>query len=210
LKFLHNAYPNGRWWLKADGTDIQEGLRESMRNEWSGDVDLGDGKLGIKYSKYLEYLKLVSNIGLKDRASSNNIKEDLQQMCSKLSTESEFLTNGHADAKKDYKSVQDMANSTEKALFACAWNVEEFSKLLEKNAYLLQSLKNLISIIDSGNTHSVNIGTTLVNLRKELQDYVKGTRLLIFRNFIVNKLLALLVILTCHNKCCGQLLKVLI
>ena len=22
---LHNAYPNERWWLKADGTDIQEG-----------------------------------------------------------------------------------------------------------------------------------------------------------------------------------------
>jgi hypothetical protein len=191
LKFLHNAYPNGKWWLKADGTDIQEGLKESMRNEWSGDVDLGDGTLGIKYSKYLEYLKLVHNIGLKDRASSDNIKEDLQQMCSQLSTESEFLTNGHADAKKDYKSVQDMANSTEKALFACAWNVEEFSKLLEKNAYLLQSLKNLISILDSGNTHSVNIGTTLVNLRKELLDYVKGTSN--FRNFIVNKLLSLLV-----------------
>ena len=32
LKFLHEAFPNGRWWLKADGTDIQEGLRESMRN----------------------------------------------------------------------------------------------------------------------------------------------------------------------------------
>ncbi|CAB4001792.1 Hypothetical predicted protein [Paramuricea clavata] len=43
LKFLHNAYPNGRWWLKSDDTDIQEGLRESMRNEWSGDVDIGDG-----------------------------------------------------------------------------------------------------------------------------------------------------------------------
>ena len=76
MKFLHEAYPNGRWWLKADGTDIQERLRESMRNEWSGDVDLGDGKLGIKYSKYLEYLKLVRNIGLNDRASSDNIKED--------------------------------------------------------------------------------------------------------------------------------------
>ncbi|CAB4026452.1 Hypothetical predicted protein [Paramuricea clavata] len=100
LKFLHNAYPNGRWWLKSDDTDIQEGLRESMRNEWSGDVDIGDE--------------------LKDRASSDNIKEDLQQMCSKLSSEKDFLTNVHADAKKYYKSVHDMANSTEKALLACA------------------------------------------------------------------------------------------
>ena len=168
MKFLHEAYPSGRWWLKADGTDIQEGLRESMRNEWSGDVDLGDGKLGIKYSKYLEYLKLVCNIGLNDRASSDNIKEDLKNVCSKLSVENEFLTNGHADA------TQDMTNPTEKALFACAWKVEEFSKLLEKNVSLSQSMKNIISILESGNTKSVNIATTLTSLRQELLDYVKG------------------------------------
>ena len=100
LKFLHNANPNGRCCLKADGTDIQEGLRESMRNEWSGDVDVGDGKLGSKYSKYLEYLMFVRNIGLNDKAFSDKIKEDLQQICSKLSTEIEFLTNSHADAKR--------------------------------------------------------------------------------------------------------------
>jgi hypothetical protein len=83
--------------------------------------------------------------------------------------------------------------------------VEEFSKLLEKNASLLQSLKNLISIFDSGNTHSVNIGTTLVNLHKELLDYVKRTVLVIFRNFVL-KLLALHQ-MTRHDKCCGQLLE---
>ena len=49
MEFLHQTHPNGRWWLKADGTGIQQGLRESMRNEWSGDVDLGDGKLQDKY-----------------------------------------------------------------------------------------------------------------------------------------------------------------
>ena len=49
-----------------------------MVREMNGQVvDLEDGKLGIKYSKYLEYLKLVRNIGLNDRASSDNIKEDL-------------------------------------------------------------------------------------------------------------------------------------
>lgn len=175
MKFLHEAHPNGRWWLKADGTDIQEGLRESMRNEWSGDVDLGDGKLQYKYSKYVEYLKFVRSIGLKDRASSDNIKEDLETQCSKLSMENEFLMKGHADAKKEYKNVQEMVNATEKALFACAWKVEEYSKLVEKNESLTQSLKNMVSIIDIGNTHSVNIGAALASLRKELLDYVKGT-----------------------------------
>ena len=35
-------------------------------------------------------------------------------------------------------------------------------------------MKNIISIIDSGNTQSINIASTLGNLHKELLDYVKG------------------------------------
>ena len=34
--------PNAVWWLKADGVDVLPGLGES---EWSGDVDLGDGRV---------------------------------------------------------------------------------------------------------------------------------------------------------------------
>ena len=75
LQFLHETHPDARWWLKADGTDIQEGLGESMRNEWSGDVDLGDGKLQGKHSKYVEYIKFVHGISLKDRSTAENIKE---------------------------------------------------------------------------------------------------------------------------------------
>ena len=145
-----------------------------MRNEWSGDVALGDGKLKSKYTKYIKYLEFVRSIGLNDRTSSDDIKEDLEEMCSKLSTEKEFLRSGHADAKKEYKSIQETANATEKALFASAWKVEEYSKLLEKNVSLSQSLRNIISIIDSGVNHSLNIGATLASLRKELLDYVKG------------------------------------
>ena len=115
MKFLHETHPNGRWWLKADGTDIQQGLRESMRNEWSGDVDLGDGKLKDKYSKYVEYLKFVHSIGVNDRSSFNNIKEDLHKQTSNLLTEKEFLTKGQTDAQKEYKSLQELANAPEKS-----------------------------------------------------------------------------------------------
>lgn len=40
---MHKINPSGRWWIKADGTDNQDGLRESVKNKWSGDVDLGEG-----------------------------------------------------------------------------------------------------------------------------------------------------------------------
>lgn len=86
-----------------------------MRNEWSGDVDLGDGKLqdNYKYLKYVEYIKFVNSIGMKDRTSSDKIKEDLQNQRSKLSMENEFLVKGHADAKTKYKNLQKMANTSE-------------------------------------------------------------------------------------------------
>ena len=170
MEFLHQTHPNGRWWLKADGTDIQQGLRESMRNEWSGDVDLGDGKLQDKYSKYAEYLKFVRCIGLNNRSFLDNIKEDLQKQTSNLLTEKEFLVKGHIDAQKEYKNLQELANAPEKSLFASAKN------LLEKNLSLTQTVKNIISIINSGNTQSINIGSTLGNLRKELLEYVKGIK----------------------------------
>ena len=37
--------PNEEWWIKSDGCDVIPGLTESVRLEWSGDVDLGDGSL---------------------------------------------------------------------------------------------------------------------------------------------------------------------
>ena len=37
--------PNGRFWLKIDGTDVKKGLMESQKRVWNGDLDLGDGSL---------------------------------------------------------------------------------------------------------------------------------------------------------------------
>lgn len=34
-----------RIWIKSDGSDLEECLQTSKKNEWHGDVDLGDGAL---------------------------------------------------------------------------------------------------------------------------------------------------------------------
>ncbi|XP_072045460.1 uncharacterized protein [Amphiura filiformis] len=52
LKKLKNANPDGKFWLKADGTDIKRGLQESMTGKWNGDVDLLDGELEKKRKEY--------------------------------------------------------------------------------------------------------------------------------------------------------------
>ena len=49
------------WWIKADGVDVMAGLGESVRKEWSGDVDLNDGKVNQIHDAYLSRLKAISD-----------------------------------------------------------------------------------------------------------------------------------------------------
>ena len=54
--------PTSWWWIKSDGVDVTAGLMESSRQEWYGDVDLGDGELQKQYEAYMGRLKLVDGI----------------------------------------------------------------------------------------------------------------------------------------------------
>lgn len=65
------------WWIKADGCDVVQGLRESVRLEWSGDVDMNDGKLKKMHSLYLKRLNFIASIGLDDRKKVVIVKQDL-------------------------------------------------------------------------------------------------------------------------------------
>ena len=61
------AHPNLWWWLKEDGCDLNKGLKESARGQWSGDVDLNDGSLQLKNNMkgYRTRLEVAANVGLK-------------------------------------------------------------------------------------------------------------------------------------------------
>ena len=52
-------HPNAWWWLKADGCDVVNGLAESMRGAWSGDVDLNDGELQQQHKAYQDRLARI-------------------------------------------------------------------------------------------------------------------------------------------------------
>lgn len=54
--------PDGYWWAKSDGCDVVPGLTESMRLDWGGDVDLGDGELQKQHEDYLCWIQLVKSI----------------------------------------------------------------------------------------------------------------------------------------------------
>ena len=40
LEVAKERLPKGRWWIKGDAFDVREGLRESLKGDWSGDADL--------------------------------------------------------------------------------------------------------------------------------------------------------------------------
>jgi hypothetical protein len=65
LKAISRRHPKGRWWLKADACDVRIGLRESLKNVWTGDTDLGDGFVQKLHNEYKEQLNFVRTIGLK-------------------------------------------------------------------------------------------------------------------------------------------------
>ena len=83
--------PHAVWWLKADGVDVLPGLHESVKKEWSGDVDLGDGRIKNMYDAYLTRLVFVKQIGL---VSLKQSKEHLKQLQSEVEEDLTFLSSG--------------------------------------------------------------------------------------------------------------------
>ena len=60
--------------------DIVAGLADSVTKKWSRDVDLNDGLLLEKYTKYTERLSFISSIGLKERANRMQIATDVNKL----------------------------------------------------------------------------------------------------------------------------------
>ena len=71
------AHPTASWWIKADSTDVVQGLGESTHWKWSGDIDLCDGELLKTYKEYIDRLSFIDGIGLNKRNCKNKIEEDL-------------------------------------------------------------------------------------------------------------------------------------
>ena len=54
-----HVHPDAWWWMKADGCKILSRLKESMKMEWSGDVDLNDTNLHKQYKTFVTFLNGV-------------------------------------------------------------------------------------------------------------------------------------------------------
>ena len=84
--------PDAVWWIKADGVDVVSGISESVRLEWSGDVDLNDGEVQRVRAAYLNRLKFIENIGI--NKSNDQLQHDLTVLENELKKDLTFLSAG--------------------------------------------------------------------------------------------------------------------
>lgn len=106
LKTAKRHNPNGQWWIKANACDMRAGVMESMRHEWSGDVDLGDGQLQALHQQYMELLDFVKGSGLNRRKPSVEIVKDLTQLMTTFQNDVEFLKDGLRKSTDTYEKKQ--------------------------------------------------------------------------------------------------------
>ncbi|XP_072017737.1 uncharacterized protein [Amphiura filiformis] len=126
LKTLKATNPDGRYWIKMDGTDIKSAIQQSMIGEWNGDVDMKDGelkRLREEFDKRVETLNHLKNRPTKpmlDRAKEI-IKEDIDLLNCKLKAAVDLCKNL---TKKKTTSEEKLKNIN--------WEILEISTLLKK------------------------------------------------------------------------------
>ena len=84
------AHPNVWWWIKADGADLLSGLGESVKGEWSGDVDLNDGSTQQLYKSYRKQLDILDGISVK--LDDCNLKRDIEMLKQQTVQDIDFVS----------------------------------------------------------------------------------------------------------------------
>ena len=146
LEVLKSANPDGRFWLKLDGTDVKACLMESVKGVWNGDVDLGDGKLQQLRSEYENRLQVFKVLS---KAESRNVLEDtLRRRLDELNADKNFLLNGLGVAIEDYRKKFNNNSTSEEALKNANWEVVEYQTLIQQAQSILTTLETILATLN--------------------------------------------------------------
>lgn len=88
-----SAHPNSWFWVKADGVDVVAGLGESLRLQWSGDVDLNDGELLKQYQLYRSRLAFVGAL----TSTSTRLLDNLEKLHGELATDLVYIVKSKSN-----------------------------------------------------------------------------------------------------------------
>ncbi|XP_065887166.1 uncharacterized protein [Dysidea avara] len=164
--------PEAWWWLKADGCDITKGLKESVKQQWSGDVDLNDGCLQQQFKGYKQRLEEADKVGLqKDRAG-----EDLDRTLQDLVKDLDFIYSELKQSNDTYSEKLQSNKYIEKDLINLSWKIKELGDLNEMGRSLHTEVNLLYSRLEAGQCfwEQENIPRLLTDIRKKLRSFIKG------------------------------------
>lgn len=85
-----------------------------------------------------------------------------------------FLHEGHNKAKETFESKRRLLNVHEDSLFALAWDVDGYAKLLEESEAIQNSISEILERLDGHPGDRGNIPAVVAVLKKEMELYVKG------------------------------------
>ena len=160
MEVLKKAHSHGkRWWTKADACDLRKGLRESVKGNWAGDKDLGNGVLENLKKDYDQRRAFVHGIGLSHR--EGHVQEDLHLILFAIGSDIGFLHNGEREAHDLYEKCRKVSNSSETVLIALAWDLVGFKGLLKEAARLTALCNTLIDVATCQDFNNDSIHTSV-------------------------------------------------
>ena len=151
---------------------MRKGLRESLRFEWNGDEDLGDGTLQRLHTEYKRQRQFITGLGLKEREGV--LPQDFDILLGNFASDKEFLKEGTEKARRDYEEKRVKQKSSEAVMMTLAWDLHGFEELLSqcvKFTEVVQQLKGRLSLSSS---RQGNIKAEVSYLRNQLLDFVKN------------------------------------
>ncbi|XP_065893260.1 uncharacterized protein [Dysidea avara] len=146
LDKLAKMYPDVRWWLKGDGTDVVKGLWKSTLGEWARDVDLNDGNLQQQYTKYKCRMEEVKGLGI--GKSIEEIRSILSQEVAAIRIDLSFISNELQNINKNYEEKL-RSGSTEKNMFILTWEIEELKSINNEGRTIHEDLLVCINFCTS-------------------------------------------------------------
>ena len=176
--------------MKADGCDINKGLKESTKLQWSGDVDLGDGSLQKQFQSYKLRLQKAEKLSV----SRETAVEDLNESLSAINEDLKFIQSGTdvqlfyyirtsvaapsfflevVKSNNEYSQKLKLSKQNEKEMMTLAWKVKELSDVDEVGRDLFSNIKALLTkVVKQNSLTEENIPRQLKITRQKLSSRV--------------------------------------
>lgn len=148
IKELSKCNPKGRFWIKADGTDVKAALQESLRRVWNGDVDLLDGKLEDIRREYEARISGCETITKSNNISRADSVIAFGALVDALEDDIVFLDGGLQKAVESFRTKFNNPSTPVETLKSLNWDIVEFQTLLEQASVFKDQLDGLIANLD--------------------------------------------------------------